>query len=221
MWAIYVFLMLLSVAMVFERSIISCGNVQSIWNHFTELEQLFSQRIPIKMNYREFNQQYALNIFLIFLCFSSLVAIKLFYRFNGDSADRQIGVLILHLFALLSIAQILFYVSFFNHVLLSINRHIIKIVENYLSNRFIEEDIGTKLMEQFQLLKIIHFKLWQIIELINSDFGAITAVLILEKSNQGIQTFYWIIIDMCEDDLYSDWKILSKKNFFFFNSILM
>lgn len=211
-YAIFIILMVVTAAMVFERASFSHGNARNIWKHFIELKELLSNRIEMKIDFRQFNQRYIFKLSLMLFSFGALVTIKILHRFNSENFIRQTGTLVLQFLALLAMCQILFYVSFFNYVLNSINRHIMEIVDLDQCIEDVEfiDDLGPKIMFYYQILKLIHFKLWEILQLINDDFGGLLTILIIEKSNTSVQTIYWVIVELIEDDFTTNLRIISK-----------
>lgn len=216
LYAVFISLMFLTAAMVFERSSTLHRNPESIWAHLIKMENLLIDRFQLRIDFREFNKCFVLKLWLMLFCYSALVTIKIVHRINPENIVRQVGALILQFLALLSNFQILFYVSIFNFFLLKINHHVQRIVDTDFSDECIEDikiisSLGPKIFSYYQKVKLIHFKLWEIIQLINDDFGAILTILIIMNTNTSIQTFYWIIVELCEDDLTTNKRIISKK----------
>lgn len=206
---IFVILNVMTATLVFKRA--SPGaqhNWKRIWKCFGELEKLISDRLQIQIDFKTFNYHYLFNICLMVLVFGALATTKLIHARN---LMRVIGGIVLQTLALLAIFQILFYVSFFNFILFSINHFVERIPftnNNNTSDQFNNDIKFYKNMERetlfyFERLKFVHFKLWEIIQLINDNFGGILSVLLISKSNTAIQSCYRVVKQLCEDDFLS------------------
>lgn len=58
--------------------------------------------------------------------------------------------------------------------------------------------------------KLTYYKLYEISELINDNFGWIIVSLMMQNANNAVQPFYWVIVELHEDDIPSNLRILSK-----------
>lgn len=214
-YVIFVIFNVMTATMVFKHS--SPGaqqNWKRIWKSFGDLEKLNSDRLQIKIVLKTFNCHYVFNICLMIFVFGALTTSQLIHAQN---LIRVIGGIVLQTLALLAIFQILFYVSFFNFILFSINHFVERIpfANNINSDQFNNDIQFIKNMERetlfyFETLKLIHFKLWEIIQLINDNFGGILSLLLISKSNTAIQSCYRIVVRLCEDNLSTNLMIIGN-----------
>lgn len=216
-YVIFVIFNVMTATMVFKHSSPSAQhNWKRIWESFGDLIKFNSERFQINIVFNTFNYYYLFNICLMVFVFCPLAISKLIY---GNNLIRVTGGIVLQTLALLAIFQILFYVSFFNFILFSINRFVERIPFTNNSNSDQFKNIQfIKNMERdtlfyFETLKLIHFKLWEIIQLINDNFGGILSFLLISKSNTAIQSCYRIVVRLCENDLSTNFTIIGNVYF--------
>lgn len=203
-YVIFVIFNVMTLTMVFKRSTPGAQhNWKRIWDCFDDLEKLISDRLLIKIVLKSFNCHYLFNICLMILVLCALATSKLIH---AENVIRITGGIVLQTLALLAIVQILFYVSFFNFIFFSINRFIERIPFTNNNTQFIK-NMEQETLFYFETLKFVHFKLWEIIQLINDNFGGILNFLLISKSNTAIQSCYRIVVRLCEDDLSTNSKI--------------
>lgn len=213
-YVIFVIFHVMTATMVFKRSTPGAPhNWKRIWESFGDLEKLISDRLHMKIVFKAFNYHYLLNLCLMVSFFCAFSISKIIHT---GSMIRVTGFIVLQTLLLLAIFQILFYVSFFNFTLFSINRFIERIpIINNIPDQFNNDIQFIKNMERetlfyFETLKFVHFKLWEIIQLINDNFGGILIFLLISKSNSTTQLCYKIVVRLCEDDLSTNWMIIGN-----------
>lgn len=209
--SVYLMFTLTTGFMVFKRSSFLRGDTKYIWAYLIDLDQLTFNRLKLDVNFKKFTHIYKRKLLCMIFFFGCYLAFKIFYRMLVGKAIRQLGALILLLITLGVNFHILFYVELFNFIFQTINQYTLK---KNLSTQtdavIVDVNFNEKTVHLFQTLKLIHFKLWTCVRLINSDFGATLVLLIIQNSHTAIETFYWIIIEFYEEDILSDMRIISE-----------
>lgn len=212
--AVFIIFMVITGIMAFKRSSFLRGD-KYLWKYLIDLEQLISNRLQIDIDFKKFVGCYRRKLICMVLVFSCLVAFKFIHRIRPGNVIRQIGALNLLLITLGVNFHILFYVDLFNFTFETINQHTLKIIETTDTDTFIvnvkKVNFSEQIVHRFQILKLIHFQLWKIVKLMNSDFGTVLTLLIIQNTNTAIQTFYWIIVELYEDDLSKNIRIISEE----------
>lgn len=215
-YAISIALMVLSATIVFKHSSFlrdQESDPQQIWKSFLDLEENVEQKLHIEISFNEFNRIYVKKLSYIWLTFGSLLAIKFAHRITMENIWRQTAVLILLFLAILANIQVLFYVCLLNYIMGLINRQSFKIIDDN-SNVKSFVHCGRQIFEHFKILKLLHFKLWNIMQLISGNYGGIMISLMIHNANISIQNFYWIIVELFEDDLSQNIRIISNFQYF-------
>lgn len=209
----YIIFMVVTGIVAFKRASFLRGDRKYMWNHLLDLEKLVSSRFQSDVNFAKFAGAYRRKLICMVFLFSCLVAIKFFHRINADNIVRQVAALNLLLITLGVNVHILFYVDLFNFMFEMINHHTLKSIEANQGDIFIVDvkrtNFGDQIVHLFQMLKFVHFKLWKLAKVMNSDFSTVLTMFIIQNANTAIQTFYWIIIELYEDDLTRNIRIIS------------
>lgn len=213
LYVIYVTLMVSTGLMAFKRSTFLRRERQYHLKYF-DLEELLLNRLKLEIQFEKFINAYKKKLIWMVFFFSSLVVIKLIHRTNLENIFRQIGVLNLSLITLGVNFHILFHVDIFNYTFKAINLRASKLIETNQSDEFVIDSKKLKFMclkitEYFKILKAVHFKMWIVRRIFNKDFGAVFILLIIQNTNTAIQTVYWIILELYEDNLAENRRIIS------------
>lgn len=187
-----------------------CGyHSQCLWSRFVQYERFVSHKLQIIINYDRFRHNYNRKIYVSLAGFLFVFVARIVYRLSqfDDSLGgiRYAAALILIFLTVLIDFQILFYISLLGYMMKLVNRHIVDL--------FCAVDCGERNRRIVQTLrdyKVVHYKLWEITQLINEHFGWVFVALIMQKVNGTVQSFYWIIVDLHEEHLGSYAAILSK-----------
>lgn len=184
------------------------NTMKALWMKFEAVEHIANQRLKFRMSFNEFRESYYRKIRIILIFFLSLVCIKVTIRVSRKNYIRQVSSMLLVLFTLLANFQILFYVSLLTHIIREINRNVYHLFQNKIQ----EIDFWSVkiFIESFKNFKQLHYKLWEITYILNEKFGWILVSLTLQNINNIIQPVYWIIVELHEDDIPSNLRILSK-----------
>lgn len=184
------------------------NTMKTIWSSFEALEQMATLRLKFQMSFNEFRVTYARKIRIIVTFFMALVTIKIFIRVSYKNYIRQMCSMLLVLLTLLSNFQILFFVSLLTHIIKQINQNVYHLFQNKIQ----EIDCWNikVFVESFKNFKQLHFKLWEITYLLNEKFGWILVSIMLQNINNVIQPVYWIIVELHEDDIPRNLRILSN-----------
>lgn len=188
-----------------------------LWTKFIQYERFVSHRLQIEMTYDGFCKRYNRKIYVSLVIFLLVFALRIRYRVrenNGCGITRHMSALTLIFVTSLTDFQILFYISLLGCMLENVNRHIVDL--------FCVIDCGErsrKITATLKDYKVVYYKLWQISQSINDHFGWMLVSLVMQNANGIVQTFYWVIVDLHEEDVFSYPPILSKCHSFpFFSS---
>lgn len=211
---VFSLLMIFTAVMAFKRASFLRGDTNYTWKYFVNLETLILNRLKLEINFERFASNYNQKLIYSTFLFICLLAFKIFHRITVMNAVRQIGALNLTLITLGVNFHILFYIDIFNFVFETINQNALKTFEpSGQTDTFIIDvkkvNYSEEIVQLFQMMKLIHFKMWKIVQVMNQDFGATLTLLIIQSTNTSIQTFYWIILELYEDDLSKNIRILS------------
>lgn len=213
LYAVNILLMVVTVIMAFKRSSFLRGDTKCIWKYFVNLEALILNRFKLELHFDQFIGNYIRKLCFSLLLFTCLMLFKIIHRMNAYNAIRQIGALNIFLTTLLINFHILFYIDVFNYIFETINKNALKTIEINQTDAFVIEvkrvNYSEQIIQLFQMMKLIHFKMWKIVQVMNQDFGATLTLLIIQSTNTSIQSFYWIILELYEDDLSENIRIIS------------
>lgn len=225
LFGIYIVLLVITLIVAFKRTSFLRGNTKYIWNYLVELEKMLSNRHRVDINFEKFFYRYTQKLVCMVFLFGCLAAIKLI-RIRQRNFFRQVGNLNLVFITLGVNLHILFYIDLFNFIFESFNQHTMKSIGYNQTDTFIaivkKPNFTEQLIRLFQIMKLIHFKFWKITALMNSDFGASLILLMINCTNTAIQTFYWVVIELYEDEFSQDLRIISmycQRKLFFFSKI--
>lgn len=221
---VYIMLMVFTGLMAFKRSSFLRGDSKYIWEYLVNLENLISKRYQLNIDFNRFIYVYKRKVICMLLVFSSLAAIKIFHRMDSKNYVRQIGALNLVFITLVVNFYTLFHVDLFNFIFETINKHAMMTIELNECDIFVDEkkyNFSQQIIQHFHILKLFHFKLWKTVQFLNDDLGGILTLLIIQNTNTSIQTFYWIIVELYEDDLTQNIRILSTYCSFFLNKLML
>lgn len=212
--AFYIIFMVTTGIMTFKRSSFLRGDTKYIWKHLIELDHLISSRLKLDIIFKKFHSIFMRKLLSIMFFFGCYVSFKVFHRMSAGKAIPQIGALTLILMTASVNVHNLFYIDLFNFIFRTINLHTLKCIEAAQSDTFIvDENFNERIVQLFQMLKLIHFKLWKINKLINSDLGWVITLLIIQNTYTAIQEIYWIIVELYVDDLTKNIRIFSMYSF--------
>lgn len=198
------FLVLLRTPILGHRS-------QYLWTKFTQYERFVSHRLQFKMTYDRFRKRYNRRIVVSLAVFSLVFTTRIMFTTRtmfttSDSGiQRHTSALILVFLTKLTDFQILFYISLLGYMLENVNRHIVDL--------FCVIDCAERnhmITATFKDYKVMYYKLWEISQSINDYFGWILVSLVMRNANATVQSIYWIIVDLHEEDVFAYPPILSK-----------
>lgn len=186
MHAVFVIFMIITGIVSFKRSSFLRGDTKFSWKYLIDLEKLISNRLETDVDFKRFFGIYTRKVVYMLFLFGCLVAFKFFHRINIKNAIRQIGTLNLQLITLAVNFHALFYIELFNFMFETINEYTLKHIAYSEADIFIvnvkNSDLGERIFHLFQVLKLIHFKLWKIVKIINGDFGTMLTLLIIQNT---------------------------------------
>lgn len=214
-YTLFLALMLLTATTVFIHSVFK-SDPKNIWKNFLDLEQTIIRRLGIEIQFDEFNRKYLHKVCCALFVFSWLCTVKFASRINANNLWQQISGLMLLVVVLLPNFHVLFYVSLFNYIVRLINQQLVKLIDpegqifQKNKDKKTAANLGQQIAKHFKILKLIHYKLWEIVQLISAEFGIILILLMISNANTSIQTFYWVIVELYEDDLRTNLRIMSK-----------
>lgn len=210
---IFIMFMVITSIVAFKRSSFFRGDTKYVWTYLVDLHQFISNRLKFHINFKNFVGIYTRKLICVAFFFSCLVTFKFYHRIHAGNFVRQVATLNLSLITLGVNLHILFYVDLFNFIIETINQYTLKGIESTQMDTFIVDVKMTNFSEHiihlFRILKLIHFKLWKTCCMVNSEFGVVLTLLIIQNTNTAIQAFYWIIMELHEDDLSKNIRIIS------------
>lgn len=211
--AMFVISMLTTGITAFKRASFVRRDTKCVWKSLLELDLLISNQLKFDVNIKKFLVAYTRKLICMILVFSCFVAVKFLHRFSAGKMVEQIGALILLLTTLVINFHLLFYIDLFNFIYKTINEKILKSIDLSQMDPFIidvkKTNFSDQIIDLFKMLKLLHFELWEIVRVINNNFGTILISIILQNTNTVTQTFYWIIVRLYEDDLSKKIRIIS------------
>lgn len=211
--AIYVILMVITGVSTFKRSSFLRGDTKYPWKYLINLELLISSRFEIDVDFKKYISAYARKLFCMLFVFGCYVSFEIFHEINERNVARNVGALILLLITLCVNFYMLFYIDLFNFIFGIINQHTLKCIDSTQMNHFIIDvktpNLSDQILQLFERLKLIHLKLWKVTKAINREFGIILISIIIQNTNTAIQTVYWLVLDLYEDDLTKNIRIIS------------
>lgn len=186
--------------------------LKKLWSKFESMEQCSTKVLQLKWSFVEFERMYKREVWITILFFFGRLLCKLMFRDDKRLIWRHIRVCVLNGFSLISILHILFYVELLSHMLKSTNASLIK---TFRSNGIFQvEQTNRNSVDHayIEIYKRLHFSLWQITQLIKINFGWILVINILQFMSNLIHPVYWIIVNLHEDDISTNFQILSMCN---------
>lgn len=197
--ALFILFMIATGFVAFKRSSFLRGDKKYIWKYVIDVEFILD-RFRIEVNFEKFSRIYIKKLILMMFFFVCLVIVKFLSRIYSKNIVWQVGALNLSLITLCVNFHTLFYVDFFNFIFESIIHHTLKAIEKCDHEDYIVEvkkiNDHKEIVQLLRALKLIHFKMWKIVKLLNSDFGIVLTLLIIQNTNTVIHTVYWLIIDL-------------------------
>lgn len=201
LYTVFIVLKFITVLIAFKRASFLRKDTKLTWKYLMRLEVLIKNRLNLEINFRKFSKRYRGKLIYVMIFFIGWFAVKVVYRLNSNNTFRQLAVFSLTLITLGINFHILFYVDLFSFFMETINQRTVNFITSDQSlisdhNHLISE----KIIHLFRILKFIHFELWKMAQIINDDLGSVLTVLIINSANTSILTFYWIIIELEQDD---------------------
>lgn len=181
---------------------------QHLWMKFVQCEHYFLHRLQHKMTFDHFRRRYNWTIFVMLACFSLMLVTRFTYNLRDHdccSVKRHSAALTLIFVTMLADFQILFYIKLLGNMLENVNQHIVEI--------FSVIDCGQRsrrLTATLKVYKVVYYKLYDISQSINDYFGWILVSLVMQKANGTVQSFYWFIVELYEENVFAYPPILSK-----------
>lgn len=194
--------------MALQQTPLFSNQSNNLWTALTNYEDFVWQRLQIKMTFGDFCQKYHLYASISGCLFFALMLAKIVFRIDETNYIRQVAALILIFSTLMINFQILFYVSLFAYMIEFINQHIVDVSCEIECGSDAER--SRKFTATFRSYKLVYYKLWEISQLINETYGWIIMSLLMQNANNTIQPFYWVIVELHEDDIPSNLRILSN-----------
>lgn len=198
--------------MAFKRSSFLRGDTNYLWKYLINLEKLVVYRLKMNIKFNKFIGLYMIKLICMVFVFTCVIVNNFLQPFYAGRVVRQVGSLALLLTTLGAIFHILFYVDLFNFVFETINQDTLKCAGGKIVDISIvdvKDKNGGEILQMYKMLKLIHFKLWKIVKLMNSDFSSVLTLFIIQNTNMAIQSFYWIIIEIFKEDLFQNTQIIS------------
>lgn len=214
LYTIFVALKFLCALMVFKRSSFLRRDTIFVWEYLLDFRVALKNHLKMDIDFRSFNEKYRKKLFcLLIFCFTWLT-VKILFRINHKNSIRQIAVFNMTLVTLGIECHIIFYVDLFTFFIERVNQHSMTIIDIDRTHALYVDDnqtnISERIVHHFRMLKLVHFKLWEIIQILNDDLGSVLTVLIVNCGNAPILTFYWTFIDIHQDDWSIKLHLLSK-----------
>lgn len=215
LYAVFIVLKLITVLVAFKRASFLREDTKLTWKYLINLEVLIKNRLNLEIHFQKFSKRYRGKLFCVMIFFIGWFAVKVFYRLNSTNTIRQLAVFNLTLITLGINFHILFYVDLFSFFMETINQRTMNFItsDQALISDHNHLKLSEKIIHLFRILKFIHFKLWKIVQVMNDDLGSVLTVLIINSANTSILTFYWIIIELEQDDWSVELHLMSTFHF--------
>lgn len=182
------------------------NNLQKLWLKFEHVERYTSRILYFHWSFKQCQRNYVRKVILTAVLLLSRIISKFalrhtlpFYSFFSYSLTTTSIIANLH---------ILFYVDLYEFMLRTINK---KLSNIHRSNDIfkIPDKSEKSLSAQIEMYKSLHFKLWEICNLINLNFGWILVSIFLQTMSNFLNPIYWIVIDFYEDDFSKELQVIS------------
>lgn len=195
-------------AMTLRQTPLFNNQSQCLWLAIINYEQFVWERMQIKMTFGAFRRRYGWCVWISVFLFFALTLAKIVYRMDHTNYVRQIAALILIFATVLIGFQILFYVSLFASMIEFLNQHISAHACG-VSECETSDERSRKLTATFKSYKLVYYKLYEISQLLNENFGCVIVTLIMQNAINTVQPMFWIIVELHEDLIPSNLRIIS------------
>lgn len=172
---------------VLYNSITSRDSTLDICARFASVVQRMDRNLQIKFQVNKFKLMFALKIVLKFA-----TVVVLLFAYYTPSEDVNLTkhlqdklYSISRIIVYVACFQVVFYIDLIWFSLLSINDQLEK--QFYTSKRY------TKTSTILYHLKYIHYNLWKISQIINQNYGSLTAVLLLQYFTLFVNTSFTVL----------------------------
>lgn len=214
LYTIFVVLKSVTALAAFKRSSFLRNDIIFVWKHLQNLETFLKKRLKIDINFRKLSKRYKEKVFYILIFLGCWIIVKIIYRFRSEKGFiRQIGVVNLTLITVGVKCHVIFYIDLFTFFMEKINQCIIEFTDNNEANIFVilgkQPNLNCDVLHVLRMVKLIHFKLWKIVRILNDDVGSVLTVLIINSSYTSVLTFYWIITDLQDNYWSTELHIMS------------
>lgn len=209
-YGLFILTMFMTCTLVLQKSPIFGNNSKILWMYFLNVEQLCMQKLQMTMSFTHFNQSYIRKLWKSIGMFLVVLVIKFIFRINKINKVREVATLLLVFSTYITNFHILFYVSLLAYMIKLLNRNTVQLYYDTIRHVNNENERDKILTVAFKNYKQIHFKLWEISQLIGDQFGLILVSLFLQNINNTVQPIYRTIVLFYKDDIPHNMRILSK-----------
>lgn len=191
----------LRVTTVFYQSVFKTVRIREIIQIFRWTELFFKNNLMTTVPYTLFLRKFCIKVIAIFLFCMQAITFYSFQRIDINHA-KWIGIIsrILLLLSTFSIFHIIFYTDLLTFNLHHLNSIIVRDTEQYTTTSMSiavasdkKRENGKMLHENMRKYKLVHYRLWQVSQLINDYFGWSIIALMLQCFVDIVYSLYWEI----------------------------
>lgn len=183
-------------------------NLQVLWQKLENTEQVFQRTFTESQNSNTFQRLYVPKFFLNTCLMVLHCVVKFIIVSPYTHLTVQSSILLLQLFSMLVNLHMLFYITIFQNFLTTLA---VCIEDGYrcgMSDIFYTN--SNALIDFLIRCKVIHFKLWDAVQICNEHFGWTLAAMCIQNFMDVTYALYWIFLYIqSERDAY-----LAIRNYF-------
>lgn len=210
-YAIIIITRLVTCTILMQRTPFFDTQMKVLITKLVKMEYFASHGLRFQLSYIVFDRNYCQKVRIILASYVTLVCAKFLTRVSDINYVRQISALFLLLTTTLAILHILFYVYLMKCVIAQISRNVVNMFHRKIVQiQEFKEWKNLISVENFRNFKQAHFKLWELTDLVNDQFGWILVTLVLQNMINTIQPVYWIVVELHKDDLSSNLRVISN-----------
>lgn len=177
-----------------------CGDRSSIiWTEFGRFELFAENALRMKFRYGDFRKSYKAKVRTVLFFFVLTMVAKFATRTTIRSLVRHVAVLTLNLSANISIVEIVFYVHLLEYMQSVVHKHIVIGLRDAFAESFSIEHTNS-LATLLRSCKRVHFKLWEISDLISKRYGWLLVSLIVFNINYTVHPIYQFLVNQQENE---------------------
>lgn len=200
---VYFVLIILSVliyVVVIVQALFSSERCNNVWVEFNKFEVFAVNEAQMQILVKPCARDYSRQVIFQILFFLAYTVGKVICCCNVRNMTRKLSFSLIMFWVLVANFHVLFYINILSYLVYSCNRHMVTVFQNKVYNGNIDISVKSFLVN-FKMFKHLHYKLWDISQIISKRFGWLLILLILHSLNNATQTFFWILTSFYAEDV--------------------